>query len=63
MGELSKEEIDMFNEMNRVNTEMAMQQERDAPRCHMRPMTLDGAEDPWSEAWWECEYCGHTKAI
>lgn len=61
--ELTKEEIEIFDGMNKVNTEMAIQQEQNAPRCHMRPMTLDGAEDPWSDAWWECQVCGHTKDI
>lgn len=61
--ELTETEIEIFDEMNKVNTEMAMQQEQDAPRCHMRPMALNMAEDPWSSAWWECEYCGHTKDI
>jgi hypothetical protein len=29
-----------------------------APRCHFRPMRLEGWSD---ESWWECSYCGHTK--
>lgn len=29
-----------------------------APRCHFRPMMLEGWGD---ESWWECSVCGHTK--
>jgi hypothetical protein len=31
-----------------------------APRCHFRPMFLDS--DYYTEYWWKCSVCGHTKA-
>ena len=31
-----------------------------APRCHFRPMFLDGDD---YEEWWECSFCGHTKGL
>ena len=61
--EPTKKEIDDFIGMNEINSQMADMQEQGAPICHMKPMRLDGAEDPWSGAWWECEHCGHTKDI
>ncbi len=58
---LSGQKDDSFKEQTCkvVNAEISEK----APRCHMRPMFLDGAEDPWSEAWFECAHCGHTKPV
>lgn len=61
MSEITKEELQLFCDMNEINTQMAMRQESDAPRCHMKPMTFDCGEE--GDAWWECEACHHTKEV
>ena len=63
MGLTLDPENDVFEGMDKVYAQEAANHEKNSPRCHMRPMFLDGAEDPWSDAWWECSVCGHTKDI
>mgnify|MGYP003624837100 FL=1 len=60
---LTKKEIEDFEGMNEANIEMQDKIDAMTPMCHMTPMRLDGAEDPWQEGFWECDHCGHTKAI
>ena len=64
MEELTEEEIKIFDGMNEVNIEMDKKIEQSAPRCHMKPMMFEGG-DFWegTDAYWECETCGHTKDV
>ncbi len=32
--------------------------EPEPPKCHLKPMVMDGNE---LETWCECSHCGHTK--
>lgn len=51
---------DIMAGMDRAMDEWVRSVERKAPRCHFRPMMLEGWSD---EQWWECSHCGHTKDI
>ena len=62
---LSKEEIAVFDGMEQVNRDMEKKISESAPMCHFRHMFLDEADvtDGYSEQWWECSVCGHTKEV
>ena len=51
--------------MEQVNRKMVDDMYKNAPMCHMKKMFRDEADttDRYSERWWECSVCGHTKAI
>lgn len=61
--ELTKEQIAAFDGLNQSYIDMESKLEAQAPRCHMKPMFLDEADssDYYTEKWWECSVCGHTK--
>lgn len=60
---LSEEEVRAFEGLDQSCKDMEQELNKRAPRCHMRPMFLDGGEGPYDDAWWECSHCGHTKTI
>lgn len=60
--ELSQAEIEAFDGLNQSYIEMEEQQDKVAPRCHFRPMSLESGDGENSvNTWWECSICGHTK--
>ena len=60
---LTAEEIEAFAGLDASYKKMEEENDKRAPRCHMRPMFLDGADGPYGDAWWECQHCGHIKDI
>ena len=59
--ELTAKEIDAFKGLDQSYKDMEDELNKRAPRCHFRPMFLDGGDGPYDEAWWECSVCCHTK--
>ena len=55
---ITEKELKAFEGLEKSYETMFKDIARKAPRCHMKPMFVDQAED---EAWWECSHCGHTK--
>ncbi len=58
-----KEMFEIMKGMDDVNMKMAKEIEDSAPICHFRKMFVDESDttDGYSETWWECSVCGHTK--
>lgn len=61
--ELTQKEIEAFEGLDQSYKDMMNEVDKIAPRCHMRPMFLDGGDGPHGEAWFECAHCGHTQDI
>lgn len=60
--DLSHAEIEAFAGLIHSYSEMVEQQNKVAPRCHFRPMSLESGDGEDSvNTWWECSICGHTK--
>lgn len=63
MPDLTPEQIEIFDGMEEVNRKMVEEMEKNAPRCHMKPMIIDSCDNSYGgeTQWWECSVCGHTK--
>ena len=57
---ITEEELKAFQGLEKSYQTMWLDISSNAPRCHMKPMFVDQAED---DAWWECSHCGHTKSF
>lgn len=59
---LTDEEIAAFDGLEESYREMERELIKVAPICHFRPMNYESEVDGYySEQWWECSVCGHTK--
>ncbi len=60
--DLTQQEIEAFAGLNQSYIDMVEEQDKIAPRCHFRPMSLESGDGENSvNTWWECSICGHTK--
>lgn len=61
MRDWTKEEVfKAFQGLDDSYAEMDRKLQKSAPICHFTTMSVDSSD---YESWWECEHCGHTKAL